>query len=122
MITPPATLMMRPGDVIKNGAVLALLAQVVSVKQASPPLWANLSEVYYYQDDIRATLLDPPVILKMNRTNEHRTWVALHELLRQQLTVNDNPNLPTVIDLRIPGNITVDSPESISSSQESSDT
>ncbi len=122
MITPPASLTLSAGSVIDDDSVLALLSQVVSVKQASPPLWANLSEVYYYRSDIRATLLDPPVILRMNRSNEHRTWTALHELLQKQLTVSKNETRPTTIDLRIPGNIIVDSKESILSNQESSGT
>ena len=122
MITPPNTLKIQAGDIVEDDSVLALLSQVVSVKQASPPLYANLSEVYYHRSGIRATLLDPPVILKMNTSNEHRTWIALNELLQKQSAVSTNKNAPTVIDLRIPGNIIIDSPTTYLSSQESSGT
>ncbi|MBU1637962.1 FtsQ-type POTRA domain-containing protein [bacterium] len=122
MITPPSSLKLHAGDFVQNDSVLALLSQVVSVKQASPPLWANLSEVYYHQSDIRATLLDPPVILKMNTSNEHRTWIALNELLKQQTSIGADRQMPAVIDLRIPGNIIVESPNPNFSSQESSGT
>lgn len=122
MITPPSTLKLQPGELVQNDSVLALLSQVVSVKAASPPLWANLSEVFYHQNDIRATLLDPPVILRMSHSNEHRTWIALNELLKQQTAFKSGKQTPTVIDLRVPGNIIVDSPNMNYASQESSGT
>jgi cell division septal protein FtsQ len=122
MITSPKTLKLYPGDEIKDAQVLALLSQVVAVNQAAPALWANLSEVYYHGNEIRATLLAPPAILKMGKTSEHRTWVALQELLKKEYYGSEEtPNI-SVIDLRIPGNIIVDSPKTMHKSQESSGT
>jgi hypothetical protein len=121
MITPQHTLSLTAGDTLANDSMLALLHQIVTVREFSPVLWSNLSELYYHESEIRATLLTPPVILKMNRTNEHRTWTALEKLIAGELRDLGLGETVTIIDLRIPGNIIVRAPVSKQTRRESSD-
>jgi hypothetical protein len=121
LLTPSAKLELVPGARIDDQLTLDLLQQVVGMREVAPSLWTNLSEIYYHTGEIRATLLEPPVILRMNRVNEHRTWIALRELLQTNFDGLRSKKSVTTIDLRIPGNIIIDSPEIAQLAQESSD-
>jgi hypothetical protein len=118
LLTPPQALTLSPGGQIKDQSTLEFLRQVVDVREAAPAIWSNLSELYFHSKEIRATLLDPPVILRMQRVNEHRTWLALQELLDKEFDQDDQHNKVMTIDLRIPGNIILQSPEIAQLAQE----
>lgn len=105
LLTPPRPLKPRAGTALTDSATLVLLRETLTLRAVSRDAWRNLSEVYFSDGEIHATLNKPPADLVLGKQATELAWMAVLEIIQTQ--ANQKTTAIQTIDLRIPGRIVV---------------
>jgi cell division septal protein FtsQ len=115
LLTPPHSVRLRAGTAVRDTAALALLRESLKLRDTSPTAWRNLSELYYRDGQIFASMSQPPVALELGAGVSDLAWAIAVSFMTTQ-----PPNgwsQCQKIDLRIPGKIIVTQNTSIAEGQ-----
>lgn len=102
LLTPPHSVAEQAGAIPRSAAVLRLLNELMKVRAVSEPAWRNISEIYYRNGEMHATLVDPPVELILGDGASELNWAGVVALLNDKSAVTASYK---TIDLSIPGRI-----------------
>jgi cell division septal protein FtsQ len=105
LLTPPQPIKPKPGTKIADPATLALLRETLTARTVSRDAWENLSELYYLNGEIHATLTKPQADVVIGKGASELAWKAALEYFRNHPQPAASPL--QCLDLRIPGRIIV---------------
>jgi cell division septal protein FtsQ len=103
ILTPPRVLNVADGQRLRDPMTLAMLREVLKVRNVSSVAWHNLSELYVSDTDMRAVLNKPPIELLLGRGVGELDWIAALRLVQENQR-NGNM-LCQRVDLRVPGKV-----------------
>jgi hypothetical protein len=101
LLTIPHSIKLRAGTTLKDSTALAMLHEMLILRSVSHDAWKNLSEMYFRDGEMHATLASPTVDLVLGQGVSELAWEAALELLRSR------PLSLQSMDLRVPGKIIV---------------
>lgn len=105
ILTPPHPVKLRDGKKVSDPQALALLHEALIVHRVSQQAWRNLSELYFDNGQMHATLSQPAVDVLLGQGVTELAWSGALKLMSGtfQADLRNNPRL----DLRFPGKIVV---------------